>query len=270
MRKENSSFNMHFLSQPGIRMLHNNDYYGCSELDSHACYVVADGLQSGNHKQPDPSARKAVEAVIAAFNEKPSISRGAVAGYVKVAHKELYQKKYTTGGKASVMVVVTDYQRLRYAHAGNCRFVLFRSGKAMEESDDNSFALELVRASRLMRDKIAEHEERNNLDMYCGTMETFKPTVSKKLRLREADVFSVFTRGIWENAHMNDVAAAIQAGENDPAETAYYLERLILDKATNDDQIDNYTACSVFVDNVPCREEPCLKAVLYRRPQAGT
>jgi len=164
MRKENSEFNMYFLSQPGVQLLHNNDYYGCSELDGFACYVVADGLCSGNHKQPDPSARIAVEAVISAFNEKPSIGKGAIAKYLKAAHNALYDTKYVTGGRASVMVVVTNYQRLRYGHAGNCRFNLYRSGKIFEESDDNSLALELIKSSRLQKDKIAEHEERNNLD----------------------------------------------------------------------------------------------------------
>ena len=113
MRKENSNFNMHFLSQPGVQVLHNNDYYGCSELDDFACYVVADGLRSGNHKQLDPSARTAVEAVISAFNEKPSMSRRAIARYMKAAHDALYDTKYSKCGKASVMVVVTNYQRLR-------------------------------------------------------------------------------------------------------------------------------------------------------------
>jgi tetratricopeptide (TPR) repeat protein len=81
-------------------------------------------------------------------------------------------------------------------------------------------------------------------------MISFKPTISKKLKLRETDVFSVSTRGIWENAHTNDTLAAIQAGENNPEETAYNLERLILDKTSKTDIVDNYTICFVFVDKL--------------------
>ena len=246
MRKENSSFNMYFLSQPGVQILHNNDYYGCSELDNFACYVVADGLQNGNNKQPDPSARQAVEAVISAFNENPSISKRAIKKYIKAAHLTL-----SKGGTASIIIVVTNYESLRYGYAGSCRFNLFRSGKLIQESKDHSLANKIIKESSMPKDKIASHEERNNLTMYCGiTTAGFKPTISKKIKLRETDVFAIFTRGIWENAHTDDIMAAIQAGENSPEETAYNLERLILDKATNNDIVDNYTVCLVFVDKL--------------------
>jgi len=250
MRKENSSFNLNFLSQPGVQVLHNNDYYGCSELERFACYVVADGLESGNSKRKDASARIAVEAIISAFNESPSIRRGAVVRYLQRAHEALCDEKGNSWYKASVTVVVTDYQKLRYGYAGNSRFNLYRSGRLIEESRDHSLSWEMMEGGQIQKDKIAIHEERNNLDMYCGTLGSFSPTVSKKIKLRNNDIFSIFTRGIWENAHTNDILAAVQSAENDPEEATLYLERLILDKASITRKVDNYTVCFVFVDKV--------------------
>jgi len=249
MRKENSTFNMNFISQPGVSMLHNNDYYGCSELDGFACYVVADGILSGNIKRPDASARIAVEAVISAFNEKPSIRKSAVKRYLNEAHRALRENNRDRL-RASLTVVVTDYQKLRYGYAGNSRFNLYRSGKLIEESRDHSLSWSMMEKNQLQRDKIATHAERHNLTQYCGVKKTFRPTISKKIKLSNADIFTLFTRGIWENAHTSDIMAAIKAGENNPAETTRNLERLILDKTKPGSTVDNYTACFVFVDKI--------------------
>ena len=250
MRRENSTFNLKFLSQPGVQLLHNNDYYGCSELEEFACYVVADGLLSGNDKREDPSARMAVEAVIDAFNASPSMGSRAISKYLEAAHNALRQNKGKKRCRASITVVITDYQKLRYGYAGNCRFHLYRHGKLIEESKDNSLSWEMMEEGQLPKDKIALHEERNNLDTYCGTMRTFRSTVSRKIKLRNADIFSLFTRGVWESADTNDMLSAVQVAENKPEEAADYLERLILDKTPITGIVENYTVCFVFIDKV--------------------
>jgi len=81
-------------------------------------------------------------------------------------------------------------------------------------------------------------------------MKSFSPTVSRKIKLRNSDIFSLFTRGIWENADTSDIQKAIQAGENDPKATSDELERLLLDASPLSENIENYTVCFVFVDKV--------------------
>ena len=250
MRKENSEFKIDFLSQPGELVLHNNDYYGCSELDEFACYVVADGFRSGNDKLEDPSARLAVEAVITAFHAKPSMRKGYLAKYLKAAHKALLDNKGKERCRASITVVVTNYQKLRYGFAGNCRFNLYRSGKLLEESHDQSLSWDMVERGELPKDKIAYHAERNNLKNYCGIQGAFRPVISKVIKLSNADIFSLFTQGIWENAPVDQMLAAVLTAENDPKEATFYLERLLMDKMPADRSLENYTVCFVFVDKV--------------------
>jgi len=231
-------------------MLHNNDYSGCSVLEEFACYVVADGIRSGNDKREDPSARLAVEAVITAFNASPSISRRAIAKYLEAAHKEMRDNAGKDRRRASITVVVTNYQKLRYGWAGNCRFNLFRSGRLLKESSDHSLSWQKMEEGYLLKDKVASHAERHNLEMYCGTMRSFSPGISKKIKLKNADVFALFSRGVWENANTNEMLASIKAGENDPEEATKYLGRLILSHTPLGTQVDNYTVCFVFVDKV--------------------
>jgi len=220
MRKENSAFNSNFLSERGTYALHNNDYYGFYELEEFARYVIADGLLPGDNKHLDFSAVKAVEAVISAFIENPSIRSKALKRYLERANEELKNDKSKRVSRASVMVVVTDYKSLRYAHAGNCKFNLYRSGRLVTESKDHSLSRELADDKKIQKDKVARHEERNNLTMYCGIKKSFMPYVSSKMKLRDADVFSVFTKGIWENANTNDMLASVQSAENVPKEAS--------------------------------------------------
>ena len=250
MRRENSTFKASFLSQEGVRTLHNNDYHGYVELDGFACYVVADGLKSGNDAQEDLSARLAVEAVITAFNEKPSIRRGAVSKYLSAAHKVLRNSQGKERRRASVTVVVTNYQKLRYGYAGNCRFNLYRGGRLLEESRDHSLSWQMMEDGELPRDKIARHEERHNLDMYCGILKSFQPTISKKIKLKNADVFALFTRGVWENSNTHDMQEAIKDAGDNPAEAARLVDRVILDKTPTEGNVENCTIGFVFIDKI--------------------
>jgi len=247
MRKENSSFNMKYKSRAGTP-LHNNDYFSSVEDEKFACYVVADGLGDGIAE--DPGARVAVEAVLAAFNEKQSISFRAVNRYITAAHKALRDNPDGLRMRVSLTVVVTNYQKIRVGHVGNTRFNLYRGSKLFFESRDQSLSWEMMEEGELQKDRIAQHEERHNLYNYLGQNKKLDPEISKKIKLKNGDVLSLFTRGIWENCHTNDIIFALHEAEKDPEQAVIGLERLILDARQKPDYIDNYTMCFVFVDKV--------------------
>jgi tetratricopeptide (TPR) repeat protein len=108
----------------------------------------------------------------------------------------------------------------------------------------------MAEEGQLRKDKIAAHAERNNLSMYCGIMKAFRPAVSKKIKLKDMDVFSLFTRGIWENTRNIDMLSAVQTAGNDPQAAVSEAERIILDKTATEASTENYTVCFVFVDKV--------------------
>lgn len=227
-------------------MLFNNDYYGSTELGKYACYVVADGIESGDIESP--GARIAVQAAISEFQAKPSIRRGALRRYVAAAHRALRENSAHLSLKASITVVVTNYQSVRYAWAGNTRFCLYRSGRLLDYSRDHSLSEQLVRKDELQRDKIAEHEERTNLARYAGQQGVLFPKISRKINLKDGDIFSLLTRGVWEQCDVWDIKASLDSAEKSPQLALEGLERLILD--AHPERVDNYTAAIIFVDKV--------------------
>jgi len=243
MRRENSSFKTSFVSYEGSK-LYNNDYYGCAELDKLACYVVADGIGIGDVESE--SAKVAVQAAISAFHERPSMKKRALKRYIRAAHKALLENRGRKSLRASITVVVTNYQKLRYAWAGNARFYLYRAGRLITQSQDHSLSVQMVKRGQLEVDKVAKHEERANLARYAGQPGKLTPQASKKIKLNNGDIFTVLTRGVWECCDTGDILAALDGAENDPQLAVEGLERLILDPSP--EEIDNYTAAVVFVD----------------------
>lgn len=258
MRKYNSSLKTAFISEAGSK-LENNDYFGFVELDQYACYVIADGITDMRNSE---SARVAIEAVVNAFQNEPGISRSKVKSYLRSANNELLKGRSYEKLKASVTVVVTDYQKCRYGYAGNTRFRLYRDGKNIRASFDMSLSQDLVKEEKLAGDKLADHEERNNLYSYFGR-KRFNPFISKKIKLNDGDIITLYTRGIWENVdegELSDVFA--EAGDN-PAEECDKVEDLLLSRQP--ENLDNYTFAAIYIDKVfidPNRKKRIKKIIL--------
>lgn len=243
MRKYNSSFKTAFLSEEGSK-LKNNDYFGFVELDKYACYVIADGI---TEMRDSESAKKAIEAVISAFHNEPGISRRKLKRYLKYANKELLRGKSYEKLKASITVVLTDYAKFRYGHAGNTRLRLYRDGRMMLASSDMSLSQDMVEEERLPGDKLAKHEERNNLYSYLGK-ERFKAFISKKKKLADGDIITLYTRGIWENIDEGELSDVFAETGNEPMEECDKVEDLLLSRQP--ENLDNYTFAAIYVDKV--------------------
>lgn len=245
MRKQNSEFRTAFTSEADCD-LKNTDYFGFVELDDYACYVVADGIDD----QLDAlSAKLAVTAAINAFSEAPSMKKRTMKVCLKAANNALIKETRTKKKlKASVMIVITDYMKFRYGQAGNVRLRLYRNGFLKYQSTDQSLTLDMVKEDQVEPDKIAIHEERNNLYSYLGQEKEFHPYISKKIKLAATDAIAMYTRGIWENiddGELNDVYAD---ATNEPQELVDNVEEMLLSRQPQD--LGKYTFATLFVNKV--------------------
>ncbi len=258
MRKYNSSMKTAFISEAGSK-LENNDYFGFVELDNYACYVIADGITEMRNSE---SARVAIEAVISAFQSEPGISRSKVRSYLRNANNELLKGESYEKLKASVTVVVTDYQKCRYGYAGNTRFRLYRNGRNLISSFDMSLSQDLVKEEKLTADKLSKHEERNNLYSYFGR-KRFNPFISKKIKLKDGDIITLYTRGIWENVDEGELLDVFSEAGNEPSEECDKVEDLLLSRQPQN--LDNYTFAAIYIDKIftdPNRKKRIKKIII--------
>lgn len=244
MRKQNSEFMTAFTSEAS-HDIKNTDYFGYVELDDYACYVIADGIDD---QLEALSARLAVTAATSAFLESPSMSRRSVKRCLRAANKALIQAKSKTRLKASIIIVLTNYVKLRYGQAGNIRLRLYRAGFLYHGTTDQSLTLDMVKEERISQDKVAAHIERNNLYAYLGQDRDFHPAVSKKIKLTDSDVLTLYTRGVWEHVDEGEIRDAVAEAGKDPAETVNSIEDMLLSRQPED--LNKYTLAVIYFNKL--------------------
>ncbi len=259
MRKQNSTFRAVFLSEAGGEPV-NNDYFAYVELDKYACYVIADGL----NEQPDgESARLAIETILLAFQERPSMRKKALRSYLCAGNRALREAKGKNSLKASVTVLVTDYIKARYGHVGNTRMRLYRNGDIKERTEDMSLGNDMAKKSGQETDVLSRHEERNNLYTWLGCGRGFRPYISGKIKLADGDILTLYTRGIWENLDEGELKDVFAEAKDEPQECVDNIEDMLLSKQPTD--LGNYTFAAIFIDKVftdPDRKRRIRKIVL--------
>ena len=140
MRRLNSQFTTKYISEAGTRA-ENKDYFGFVEMDNVACWVIAEGYDKDTTIS---SAKLAVDTVISEFTKKPSLSKRTIKRCIKEANRQLKLQSSKFHLKASILVVVSNYTKLRYAVCGNCRFHIFRGSNILEKSHDTSLYQEMI------------------------------------------------------------------------------------------------------------------------------
>lgn len=244
MRRINSDFQTFHISEEGQK-LSNRDYFGFVEMDDFACYVLADSLDEETSVN---SARIVVESIIRDFTEAPSMKKSTLSRYIKGAHKELLKQKAGMHLKASVVVAVTDYQKLRWCHVGNCRLYFIRNARILEQTKDQSLTQNLLEQNEILLDEAAQHEERNNLYSFLGERGRPKIEVSKKRKLEQADLFIQLTRGVWEQCQQQSLLEIV----NDAKETKDILDEVedCILREQEKKKIDNYSMAVTAVNKV--------------------
>lgn len=255
MRKSNSIFKTAFVSEAGAE-LSNNDYFAFVEFDDYACYVLASGITDFESSQ---AAKEVVEHLILSFEEKSSLSKTTLLRYMKETNERLLRGSHARRLKASVIMVVTDYEKFRYVSAGNVRLRMYRQGRFLLNSSDMSLANDLVAKGDL--NPLDRHEERHNLYAYLGKKDFFHPFVSKVQKLEDSDIILLYSQGLWENVDGQEIDEIIESATDDPQVSVDALEDVLLSRQPKN--LKSYTAVAIFVNKIYRDPERERKRLLY-------
>lgn len=243
MRKENSDFQTAFVSEAGS-YLDNRDYFAYIELDDMACYVLADGLDSDQELR---SAEMAVKTMLENFMEKPSMSRRRMARALQEAQEWLQFESRRVRLKTSLLMIVTNYNKMVYVSCGHVRLYHFRAGRLNFRSKDHSLAQSMADDGRIPEEATSTHEERGNLLEYVGKPGRIHGTFSKKSQLADGDVLLLATPGMWEGVELAEMLGALEQSK-DATEMTDTLEEVLLSKQQR--VVNNYTAAAIYVNKI--------------------
>ncbi len=240
MRCLNSQFTTKYISEAGTRA-ENKDYFGFVEMDNVACWVIAEGYDKDTTIS---SAKLAVDTVISEFTKKPSLSKRTIKHCIKEANRQLKLQSSKFHLKASILVVVSNYTKLRYAVCGNCRFHIFRGSNILEKSHDTSLYQEMIQQQEIVDDGEKGIEESRNLLQYLGKQGHLKIKVSKKKKLQNEDILLMTTWGLWEKITTVEMLDTLEDAK-DAESYIDDLQDLFLSKQTN--TVNNHTIATVFI-----------------------
>ena len=256
MRKSNSIFKTAFVSESGAELT-NNDYFAYVEFDDYACYVLASGITDF---ESSTAAQEAVEHLILSFEEKPSMSKSTLLQYMKETNERLFNSPHAHRLKASVIMVVTDYEKFRYVSAGNVRLRMYRQGRFFLASKDMSLANDLIDQGK-SETVLDKHEERHNLFAYLGKKDFFKPYVSKIEKLEDTDIISLYSQGLWENVDSQEIDEIFSESSDNPQESVDFLEEVLLSRQPQD--LKSYTIAAIFINKAFRDPERERKRLFY-------
>lgn len=262
MRKSNSIFKTAFVSEAGGGIA-NNDYFAFVEDDDFACYVLAAGITDFETSE---AAKEVVEHLILSFEERPSMSKTTLLQYMNETNERLLSGSHAHRLKASVIMIVTDYEKFRYVAAGNVRLRMYRQGRFFLKSSDMSLANDLIEKGE-NDTPLAKHEERHNLYAYLGKKDFFKPFVSKVQKLADADILTLYSRGLWEHVDEQEMDEIFAEATDNPQESVDMLEEILLSRQPQD--LKSYTVAAIFINKIyrdPDRER---KRLFYMKIAVG-
>lgn len=165
--------------------------------------VVADGL--GGHQHGDIAAQLAVDHLGAAFaaQARPRLSNPAffLLRAIGGAHAAILHEARLKGLRESprtcIAACVVQEGAAHWAHIGDCRLYVVRSGMILVRTRDHSLVQRLVDEGRMREEAISSHPDRNRLLQCLGgfQMPQFEPAATH--RLERDDVVLLCSDGFW-------------------------------------------------------------------------
>jgi len=174
--------------------------------------------------------------------------RRAMQSYLKATNEDFLSANSNEKLKASICIVVTDYEKLRFGIAGNTRFRLYREGIVAFASHDMSLTQDLIDAEKLPENILSKHEERHNLYTYLGQEKDFSPYISQSIKLINGDIVSLYTSGIWENIDEGELDDVFSEAGDEPQPILDEVEDLLLSRQPKN--LTNYTIATIFIDKI--------------------
>ncbi len=162
------------------------------------------------------------------------------------------QDQSLEGMGTTATVAIADGEEVSWAHAGDSRLYLFRSGSLKQITTDHTFVRELVEEGSMTEQEAARQPLRNMLDQFvgCGNM---RPD-SGRFEVLAGDRLLLRSDGLTRHVSDEAIASVLQAG------TARQAVDALLQHALEAGGKDNVTAVALDVPGSSAlHEEKSLK-----------
>lgn len=239
MRNLNSKLVMDFISEQGYDSIEKT-YVAYTPLEKYVCIAVA---ESYDNETEENSAQLAVEAVLTAFEKKPSLKR--LREYIRYANEQILLHSTRSQLKVSITVLVSDYTRMRYAYCGNTRlFILYENIFTHISKTQTKFQQMLEEEG----EDRPEPEEIHNLTEYLGREKHVRPFVSKRMELTEGSTILFATSNLWGRLSEIEILDAYEYTKTGREFLEILQELLLSLQEEHDQRMGSFTAAFLYIE----------------------
>ncbi|MBR2733770.1 MAG: Stp1/IreP family PP2C-type Ser/Thr phosphatase [Selenomonadaceae bacterium] len=205
-------------------------------------FVVADGM--GGAQAGEVASQLLVEVVKIVLAEIPApwdekiLSRAILAANEKILSTARQNSEYRGMGTTATILSLNGAQGY-FAHVGDSRLYLLRSGTLRQLTEDHSYVETLVRRGELSAEAARTHPMKNVLTQAVGAMDDIQVDAGN-FPVQGGDIFLLCTDGLTNMVDDATIAKILQNAEN-PADA-------LIDAALAAGGRDNVTVIVAGVD----------------------
>lgn len=256
MRKLNSTFLTHIISELDKDTC-GRIYYGYVELDNCYCLAIAESFDGDKEAE---SAKAAVCTAISYFTEKPGMKKSVLKKCLFRTHQHMKSQSVKTNLKVSLLLLVSDYNKVRLAGSGNAQAFVFRENRIVFKSRTQTLYQRLLDQGKLPNDGETGKEELYNMLSFLGMRWYFRPEISKKIALQDGDWILLSSCAIHHKLSDPELLEAYE-GKSETAEFLRDLEELYLTGRTERNY--SYVLAAVESKKVYREEEKKRKRIKF-------
>ncbi len=239
MRSLNSKLVMDFISEQGYDSVEKT-YVAYTPLEDYMCIAVA---ESYDNETEENSARLAVEAVLTAFEKKPSLKR--LRDYIQYANEQIILHSTRNELKVSLTVLVSDYTRMRYAYCGNTRiYILYENIFTHISKTQTQYHQMIEEDAQVQPDGAQVH----NLTEYLGKEKHVRLFLSKTMELTEGSTILFATSNLWGRLSEIEILDAYEYTKTGREFLEILQELLLSLQEEYDQRMGSFTAAFLYIE----------------------
>ncbi|WP_020600754.1 Stp1/IreP family PP2C-type Ser/Thr phosphatase [Spirosoma panaciterrae] len=175
--------------------------------------LVADGM--GGHLAGEVASQMAAEIINREYFQHNENIEKSLGRAFQVANRQIFDEArqhdtFRGMGTTCTAIVVHDHQ-LYFAHVGDSRAYLFKSGQLIQLTQDHTYIQELLRKGGITPEAAASHPERNVLTQAMGTKADIRVDLGRCiLPFDQGDRLMLCSDGLYEYCLEADFSRVLQ------------------------------------------------------------
>lgn len=208
-------FSIYQESRQGGRSNNEDRIAYCYSRDA-LMMIVADGM--GGHFYGEIASQIAVQTLTAAFQQEATPALADPFHFLQKgitnAHNAIIDYSAKNGladsPRTTCVACIIQDNIAYWAHAGDSRLFLIRSGKVMAQTRDHSRVRLLIEEGIINEAQAARHPDRNKIYSCLGSDQPPEIDFSRKTLLEQGDVVLLCTDGLWGSVSGEMMAVALR------------------------------------------------------------